>query len=321
MTSFDFVVAHIVYYSNYLGAKMARKTIKYLSNSELLYEVNESKKSYCHFIDDQYRNFDFIPESLSELEDGDTIEAGKAARAKRLNALRVRQAIIDKEDSAQYKNLIKAEDIQTEDVVFRVMTYEHIPPAIKKRNTRNESGHYVKIPFPPFKHYIIDGDDIKEVGRSHWQDGLDNGAFCATHGNITPRLAGMFLKLVDRYSTKPNWRGYSYLDEMVADALMQLSAAALKFNEQKSNNPFAYFTQMTTNSFRGRLATEKKSQNLRDNLLIQNGAMPSFTKQIEDLEEQQQARRDAEEAAKNKVVDSEHLFGGLRSSNHQSGKS
>ena len=171
--------------------------------------------------------------------------------------------------------------------------------------TKNEVGAQIS------KRRCTHGSHKGEVGRSHWQYGLDNGEFCAEHGAITPRLAGMFIKLVDRYSTKPNWRGYSYLDEMVADALMQLSAAALKFNEQKSNNPFAYFTQMTTNSFRGRLATEKKSQNLRDDLLVQSGAMPSFTKQIEDLEVQHKARDEANVAAKS---DGEHLFGGLRSS-------
>ena len=272
---------------------MARKTIKYLSNSELLYEVNESKKTYCYFIDDDYANYDYIAESISELEDGDVQQAGKAARAKRLNALKVRQCIINQVDPSPYKNAIKPEDIDLEEVVFRIMTYEHIPPSEKTRNTRNESGAYEKTPFPPFKHYIIRNDEIKEVGRSHWKDGLENGEFCVDHGYVTPRLAVMFMKLVERYSTKPNWRGYSYLDEMVADALTQLSAAGLKFNEQKSDNPFAYFTQITTNSFRGRLATEKKSQKLRDDLLIENGSLPSMSRQIEDSEQQwQEAKSD-----------------------------
>lgn len=273
---------------------MARKTIKYLSNSELLYEVNISKKSYCYFVDDDYANFDYIPETLSELEDGEILEAGKAARAKRLNALKIRQCIVEGVDPAPFKNAITVEDIDIEDVVFRIMTYEHIPPSDKVRNTRNESGAYMKTPFPPFKHYVLRNGVPQEVGRSHWIDGLENGIFSVTHGDITPRLAGMFIKLVDRYSTKPNWRGYSYLDEMVADALMQLSAAGLKFNEAKSDNPFAYFTQMTTNSFRGRLATEKKAQNLRDDLLIESGATPSFSRQ---------------------TADEGHMWGGLRSSN------
>ena len=273
---------------------MARKKINYLSNSEILYEINESKKSFCYSLDDRYLNYDFIIASASELEDSETIELGKEARAKRLNQLLVREAIIAEEDPALVKNHHKAEDMLKEDIVFRVMTYEHVPPAEKVRNTRNESGQYTKVPFPPFKHYAFDDkNNYKEVVRSHWVEGFENGHFNPATGMITNRLAGMFMKLVDRYATKPNWRGYSYIDEMKADALVQLSSFGLKFNESKSNNPFAYYTQVVTNSFRVRLQTEKRTQTIRDDMLVQHGQMPSFNAQIADLETQWQAAHDS----------------------------
>lgn len=259
-----------------------KKKIKYLSNAELLHEINLSKKSYCYFLDEQYADYDFIVEDRDDILKPDVIEEARAARVKRLNNAEIRSALLQNEDPTPYKNHWTLDDIQTEDIVFRFMTYEHIPPAKNPRNTRYESGKHVKIPFPPFKHYIVQNDEIKEVGRSHWADGIENGYFSPNRGEITPRLAKMFMKLVDRYSTKPNWRGYSYLDEMVADALVQLSAVSLKFNESKSNNPFAYYTQMITNSFRGRLSQEKRNQNLRDELLIEEGSMPSFSKQMEE---------------------------------------
>lgn len=257
---------------------MARAKIKYLSNSELLFEINESKKTYCYFIDNDYANFDFIVESVSELEDGDILQAGKEARAKRLNLLAKRSALIAGGDPSQ---LIKATaaDIDIEDVVFRIMTYEHIPLI-----QNIEKVKYVKIPFPPFKHYIMYDDQPKEVGRSHWVDGLENGVFTATAGRISDRLTGMYYKLILRYSSKPNWRGYSYLDEMLANALLQFAAMALKFNEAKSANPFAWYTTVASNSFKGTLKIEKKNQNIRDELLIQSGSSPSFSRQMAEIE-------------------------------------
>ena len=270
---------------------MARQKIKYLSNSELLFEINESKKTFCYFIDDEYANYDYIVESLSELEDGDIVELAREARAKRLNFIQNRNALLGGVDLTTLVKILPT-DVETEDIVFRIMTYEHIPFMIEK------PAKYVRIPFPPFKHYTLRKTEPPvEVGRSHWKDGLENGEFTTTAGRISNRLADMYMKLIIRYGTKPNWRGYSYLDEMIANALLQFAAVALKFNEAKSANPFAWYTTVASNSFKGTLKTEKKNQNIRDDLLIQGGSAPSFAKQMSDLEEQH-AIRDSQELNK-----------------------
>ena len=51
----------------------------------------------------------------------------------------------------------------------------------------------------------------------------------------------MYIKLVERYSQRSNWRGYTYIDEMRGQALLQLTQIGLQFNEAKSDNPFAYY--------------------------------------------------------------------------------
>ena len=110
---------------------------------------------------------------------------------------------------------------------------------------------------------------------------MENGHFSVDHGAMTPKLAKMFLLLVQRYGTRGNWRGYTYNDEMQGQALMQLSQIGLQFDESKSENPFAYYTAAITNSFTRILNVEKKNQALRDDLLQENGMMPSHTRQIE----------------------------------------
>jgi hypothetical protein len=117
------------------------------------------------------------------------------------------------------------------------------------------------------------------VGKSHWQGALDTGHFNKDHGQITPTLARMFLKLCERYATRGNVRGYTYNDEMQGQAILQLTQIGLQFDESKSNNPFAYYTAAVTNSFVRIINIEKRNQNIRDDIMEMNDMMPSFTRQ------------------------------------------
>jgi len=109
---------------------------------------------------------------------------------------------------------------------------------------------------------------------------MDTGEFCLD-GEITKKLAKSYMLLCERYSMRFNWRGYTYVDEMRSQALLQLSQIGLQFDESKSQNPFAYYTAAIDNSFTRILNIEKKNQMIRDDLLIQTGSSPSFTRQFE----------------------------------------
>lgn len=98
---------------------------------------------------------------------------------------------------------------------------------------------------------------------------------------IIPDYVGVcFMLICNKLSTKPNFMGYSYRDEMIADAIENCVSAAHSFDPNKSNNPFAYFTQIAWNAFIRRIAKEKKQSyikhknfehsNLLDDLLEEN---------------------------------------------------
>ena len=139
---------------------------------------------------------------------------------------------------------------------------------------------HVRVNFPPFEHYRVNEEKTPFiVGRSHWQGDLETGSYNRDHGNMTRKLATMFMKLCERYATRSNWRGYTYNEEMRGQALLQLSQIGLQFDESKSQNPFAYYTAAITNSFTRVLNIEKKMQNIRDDILEINGLNPSWTRQ------------------------------------------
>ena len=79
-------------------------------------------------------------------------------------------------------------------------------------DTKAKPTKYVKVNFPPFYHYRYVDDELIQVAKSHWKGVYDNGAFigefCIKHGNMTEKLAMMYMKLCERYATKANWRGY-----------------------------------------------------------------------------------------------------------------
>lgn len=275
------------------------KKINYLNNREILKEINESKKSFCYFIDEKYSNYDVI------ISEGDVV----TSRIINQGILNRKRKIEQEARAEGTLSQLGEVEIDPWSIIIRVHTSDHIPEYIsdntEKKEPKKAKDGKIRTWFQPFKHYYIKNMDIsgkletttdevgnkikqqkftnievEEGGRSHWVNGLDNGCFDDTKGRISNRLALMFMKLVERYSQRPNWRGYSYLDEMKAQALLQLSQVGLQFDESKSENPFAYYTAIITTSFTRVLNLETRNQNMRDDILLQHGISPSHTKMI-----------------------------------------
>ena len=265
---------------------MAREPKKfYLTNKDLLREIHNSKMSYCWTRDDKYSKFDIIVYSLDEITD-EVIAEAKKARATRMQKERHEAEVKRWEKGLTGKKTkpraadfaVDVDTIKLEDIVVRVMTFEHVPLENRKNKPKTEADHHARCNFPPFKQYAYIDGEWQEVVRSHWQGGLDNGYFSTTHGETNSTLARMYMKLCERYSMRGNWRGYTYVDEMRGQALLQLTQIGLQFNEAKSQNPFAYYTAAINNSFTRVLNLEKRSQNIRDDLLEEEGLDPSWTR-------------------------------------------
>jgi hypothetical protein len=275
-----------------------KTTTIYLKNKDILAAIHASKMSYCWKESKEFEQYDYIVTELKSFHNRKTkacpegaINLAREARAARLQQ-QAYQAAIAEWEAAKGKASTKPKQDQFEvnpkkipvtDLVVRMMTFEHIPlePG-RKNNPKSIADHRSKVNFPPFKHFVQNEDGTwREVLRSHWKGDLETGEFCVTHGQITNRLGAMFLKLCERYSLRSNWRGYSYVDEMRGQALIQLTQIALQFDEGKSQNPFAYYTAAVTNSFTRVLNVEKRQRDIRDDMLQDSGQMPSWTRQME----------------------------------------
>jgi hypothetical protein len=103
-------------------------------------------------------------------------------------------------------------------------------------------------------------------------------------GKINDPLARMFILLVERFFSRANYRFYTYCDEMKSEALMQLSYAALKFDPEKSSNPFSFYTTVIANAGNRILNREKKVRLIRDEILVEHNLLPSLAAQNYDLD-------------------------------------
>ena len=254
---------------------------KYLNNKDLLAEIHKSKATFSSYTSKDYIQHDIILPSLDKINIR-TLADAKRNRAKRMGLLAFATARLagDKkvklaEVTPDYKTIKKT------DLVIRVMTFEHIPLAPgRKKTTKTTADAHEKVNFPPYQHWKFDeNDNLECVGKSHWKGGIKTGKFSKDHGRITENLGKMYIKLSERYAQRSNWRGYTYIDEMKGQAILQLSQIGLQFDESKSENPFAYYTAAVTNSFTRILNLEKKMQNIRDDMLEEAGLTPSMTRQ------------------------------------------
>jgi hypothetical protein len=269
------------------------RKVKYLNNRDLLAEIHKSKCSFSSFVSPDYKQHDIILSNLDKINIR-TIADAKRARAKRkgLEAFIAARLSGDKkikllECTPDYKTILKT------DIVIRIMTFDHIPLAPgRKKTVKSTADNHEKVNFPPFQHWKFnDQDELICIAKSHWKGPLDTGVFSKDHGRITENLGKMYIKLSERYAQRSNWRGYTYVEEMRGQAVLQLSQIGLQFDESKSENPFAYYTAAVTNSFTRVLNLEKKSQNIRDDLLEIAGLTPSLTRQSAALFAEENARQ------------------------------
>jgi len=245
----------------------------------MLLEIHRSKSTYCVFTKPEYHQYDAILPSIDKINIR-TIADAKRARAKRQGDAEYQRRKAAGEKVKQADCEVDYKKIPKTDLVFRIMTFDHIPlNNTRKKNPKSLADHRDKVNFPPFQHWKFnDEGELICVGKSHWKGDLEKGHFDKDAGQITPTLARMMLKLCERYATRGNVRGYTYNDEMKGQAILQLTQIGLQFDESKSDNPFAYFTAAVTNSFVRVINIEKRNQNIRDDILEINGMNPSYSR-------------------------------------------
>ena len=137
------------------------------------------------------------------------------------------------------------------------------PVKVKKAKSTSTRGHYV-----------TNAELIPAIAADKANKTPGN-----PNGTLSGKLAKMLHMIAERYSYSPSFARYSFREDMVSIAVVNLCANWYKFDPTKSDNPFAFYTTAAYRSFLQYLADEKKHRDIRDNLLVEAGSNPSFSYQ------------------------------------------
>ena len=85
---------------------------------------------------------------------------------------------------------------------------------------------------------------------------------------VTNYIGECFLKIANHLSYRPNFINYTFRDDMISDGIENCLQYLGNFNPEKSNNPFAYFTQIIYYAFVRRIQKEKKQTTIKHKLIM-----------------------------------------------------
>jgi len=109
-------------------------------------------------------------------------------------------------------------------------------------------------------------------------------------GEEKPRVSNYigecFLKIANGLSFRPNFINYTYKQEMISDGIENCLQYLHNFNPDKSNNPFAYFTQIIYYAFIRRIQKEKKQTHVKHRMIEKQEFIPWVTNPYDDRQYQ-----------------------------------
>lgn len=116
------------------------------------------------------------------------------------------------------------------------------------------------------EHYVNNKEFLEALIRYR-----ENVSIAEIRGNpkpqITNYLGECFLKIATHLSFKPNFVNYMFKDDMISDGIENCVQYIHNFNPEKSQNPFAYFTQIIHYAFLRRIQREKKQLEIKNKIL------------------------------------------------------
>ena len=119
---------------------------------------------------------------------------------------------------------------------------------------------------------------------------------------VSNYIGECFLKIANHLSYRPNFINYTFRDDMISDGIENCLQYLDNFNPEKSNNPFAYFTQIIYYAFIRRIQKEKKQTTIKQKLILKSG-LDEIVRQEGDNEEYQNSYADF--LRKNMIIEQE----------------
>ena len=131
------------------------------------------------------------------------------------------------------------------------------------------------------EHYVNNKEFLQAM--IEWRERVDEAENSGkTPPQVTNYIGECFLKIATHLSYKPNFINYTYREEMICDGIENCLQYIKNFNPEKSNNPFAYFTQIIYYAFLRRINKEKKQSHVKNKMLEKQEVVSYTTMEHDD---------------------------------------
>jgi len=127
------------------------------------------------------------------------------------------------------------------------------------------------------EHYVNNKEFLAALIR--YREDIEIAEIRGNPRPVIPRYIGeCFLKIATHLSFKPNFVNYMFKEDMISDGIENCVQYIRNFNPEKSQNPFAYFTQIIHYAFLRRIQKEKKQLEIKNKILEKTGYDQVFDK-------------------------------------------
>jgi hypothetical protein len=116
---------------------------------------------------------------------------------------------------------------------------------------------------------------IRKYGREPTREDRSKG--WDTKSQIPRYIGECFLKIANHLSFKPNFVNYMFKEDMISDGIENCVQYIHNFDPEKSQNPFAYFTQIIHYAFLRRIQKEKRQLEIKNKILERSEYSEVFT--------------------------------------------
>ena len=134
------------------------------------------------------------------------------------------------------------------------------------------------------KHYV-DNDEFLSA-MNDWKDIVKEAK---RNGKplppVTDYIGLCFYQIADHLSRRPNFINYPFREDMVSDGVENCLQYAHNFDQEKSENPFSYFTQIIYYAFLRRIEKEKKKAYIKFKCMQRNDIDSKYTEWLRENNE------------------------------------
>jgi hypothetical protein len=117
-------------------------------------------------------------------------------------------------------------------------------------------------------HYVNNPDFLKAI-KEYKEKVKEAAAEGKPKPQVSNYIGECILKIANHLSYKPNFINYTYREEMISDGIENCLMYIDNFDPEKSNNPFAYFTQIIYYAFIRRIQKEKRQTLIKGRLIME----------------------------------------------------